>query len=181
VKVARTEIPEVLLLEPRAHQDERGFFLETYNRRVLAQETGLSVDFVQDNQSFSVRNVLRGLHYQIRQPQGKLVLVMAGEIFDVAVDLRRSSPTFGKWVGMALSGGTHRMVWIPQGFAHGFLVLSEHALVMYKTTDYYAPEHERTIRWNDETLAIRWPLETQPIVSDKDRRGDAFRSADLFD
>jgi dTDP-4-dehydrorhamnose 3,5-epimerase len=181
VKVFRSDIPEVLLLEPNVHQDERGFFLESYNRRSFEQATGLDVEFVQDNQSFSVRNVLRGLHYQILQPQGKLIQVMAGEIFDVAVDLRRSSPTFGKWVGATITGGGHRMLWIPPGFAHGYIVLSEHAIVFYKTTDFYAPEHERTILWNDETLAIRWPLEGEPIVSDKDRRASAFRSADLFD
>lgn len=181
MKVVKTGIPEVLLLEPRVHQDERGFFLESYNRRTFRQATGLEADFVQDNQSFSVRNVLRGLHYQVRQAQGKLVAVMAGEIYDVAVDLRRRSPTFGKWVGTTLSGGGHRMLWIPDGFAHGYLVLSEHAIVLYKTTDFYAPEHERTILWNDAELAIRWPLQEAPIVSDKDRRATPFRSADLFD
>jgi dTDP-4-dehydrorhamnose 3,5-epimerase len=181
VKVWPSDIPEVLLLEPRVHQDERGFFLESYNRRTFEQATGLSVEFVQDNQSFSVRNVLRGLHYQILQPQGKLIQVMAGEIFDVAVDLRRSSRTFGKWIGVTLAGGSHRMFWMPQGFAHGYIVLSEHAIVLYKTTDYYAPEHERTILWNDPALGIKWPLEGEPIVSDKDRRGSLFRSADLFD
>jgi dTDP-4-dehydrorhamnose 3,5-epimerase len=181
VKVWPSDIPDVLLLEPRVHQDERGFFLESYNRRTFEQATGLDVEFVQDNQSFSVRNVLRGLHYQILQPQGKLIQVMAGEIFDVAVDLRRGSPTFGKWIGVTLAGGSHRMLWIPQGFAHGYIVLSEHAIVFYKTTDFYAPEHERTILWNDDTLAIRWPLEGEPIVSDKDRRAPPFRSADLFD
>ena len=181
MKVSRTDIPDVLLLEPRVHQDERGFFLESYNRRTFRDATGAEVDFVQDNQSFSVRNVLRGLHYQIRQPQGKLVQVMAGEIFDVAVDLRRTSPTFGKWVGVTLSGGGHRMMWIPVGFAHGYIVLSEHAIVLYKTTDYYAPEHERSILWNDPDLKILWPLEGQPLVSDKDRRAVPFRSAELFD
>jgi dTDP-4-dehydrorhamnose 3,5-epimerase len=181
MKVWPSDIPDVLLLEPRVHQDERGFFLESYNRRTFEQATGLDIEFVQDNQSFSVRNVLRGLHYQILQPQGKLIQVMAGEIFDVAVDLRRSSPTFGKWVGTTITGGGHRMVWIPQGFAHGYIVLSEHAIVFYKTTDYYAPEHERTILWNDPGLGIRWPLEAEPIVSDKDRRAPPFRSADLFD
>jgi dTDP-4-dehydrorhamnose 3,5-epimerase len=181
MKVWPSDIPDVLLLEPRVHQDERGFFLESYNRRSFQQATGLDVEFVQDNQSFSVRNVLRGLHYQILQPQGKLIQVMAGEIFDVAVDLRRSSPTFGKWIGVTLTGGAHRMLWIPQGFAHGYIVLSEHAIVFYKTTDFYAPEHERTILWNDESLGIRWPLEGEPIVSDKDRRASPFRSAELFD
>jgi len=180
VKTFPTEIPDVLLLEPKVHQDDRGFFLETYNRRTFNEAVGMKVDFVQDNESFSVRNVLRGLHYQIRQPQGKLIQVVAGEIFDVAVDLRRSSPTFGKWIGVNLSGGTHRMIWVPQGFAHGYLVLSEHAIVFYKTTDFYAPEHERTILWSDPSLNIRWPLEDKPIVSDKDRRGVALGSAELF-
>jgi dTDP-4-dehydrorhamnose 3,5-epimerase len=181
VKVTRTEIDDVLVLEPRVHQDERGFFLESYNRRTFKQDSGLDVKFVQDNTSFSVRNVLRGLHYQIRQPQGKLVAVMAGEIFDVALDIRRSSPTFRKWVGVTLTGGGHRMVWIPPGFAHGYLVLSEHAILLYKTTDYYAPEHERTLLWSDPALGIKWPLEGEPIVSDKDRRGVPLASADLFD
>jgi dTDP-4-dehydrorhamnose 3,5-epimerase len=181
VKVFATEIPDVLLLEPKLHQDDRGFFLESYNRRTFDDAVGANIQFVQDNESFSVRNVLRGLHYQIRQAQGKLIQVVAGEIFDVAVDLRRSSPTVGKWVGVNLSGGTHRIMWIPKGFAHGYLVLSEHAIVFYKTTDFYAPEHERTILWSDPTLDIRWPLEDKPIVSDKDWRGAAFGSADLFD
>jgi dTDP-4-dehydrorhamnose 3,5-epimerase len=181
VRVFPTEIPDVLMLEPKVHQDERGFFLECYNRRTFNELTGIKVEFVQDNESFSVRNVLRGLHYQIRQPQGKLIQVMAGEVFDVAVDLRRSSSTFGKWVGVTISGGTHRMLWIPPGFAHGFIVLSEHAIMLYKTTDYYAPEHERTIVWSDPSLNIRWPLEAKPIVSDKDRRGVALGSAELFD
>ena len=181
MKVTRTELPDVLVLEPRVFQDERGFFLESYNRRTFKEVTGLDVEFVQDNQSFSVRNVLRGLHYQVRQAQGKLVQVMAGEIFDVAVDLRRSSPNFGKWTAVTLTGGGHRMLWIPAGYGHGFIVLSEHAIVLYKTTDYYAPEHERTIVWNDPTLGIRWPLEGDPIVADKDRRGAAFRNAEVFD
>jgi dTDP-4-dehydrorhamnose 3,5-epimerase len=181
MKVTPTRIPEVLILEPRVFEDPRGFFFESYNRRELKEATGLDPQFVQDNQSFSVRNVLRGLHYQVRQPQGKLVTVLAGEIFDVAVDLRRSSPTFGEWVSATLSGGTHRAIWIPPGFGHGFLVLSEHALVQYKTTDYYAPEHERTLIWNEADLAIAWPLEGEPIVSDKDRRGAHFGAADLFD
>jgi dTDP-4-dehydrorhamnose 3,5-epimerase len=180
VKVVRTEIPEVLVLEPRVHQDERGFFLESYNRRTFREATGLEVAFVQDNQAFSVRNVLRGLHYQVRQAQGKLVHVMAGEIFDVVVDLRRSSPTFGKWVGINLTGGGHRMLWIPPGFAHGYLVLSEHAIVFYKATDFYAPEHERAILWNDPALAIRWPLQGEPIVSGKDQRAARLQSAEVF-
>jgi dTDP-4-dehydrorhamnose 3,5-epimerase len=181
VKVTPTRIPEVLILEPRVFEDPRGFFFESYNRRVFKEATGLDPQFVQDNQSFSVRNVLRGLHYQVRQPQGKLITALAGEIFDVAVDLRRSSPTFGQSASVTLSGGSHRAIWIPPGFGHGFLVLSEHALVQYKATDYYAPEHERTVLWKDAQLAIAWPLEAEPIVSDKDQRGMDFRAADLFD
>jgi dTDP-4-dehydrorhamnose 3,5-epimerase len=181
VKVTRTEIDDVLVLEPRVHQDARGFFLESYNRRAFREATGLEVDFVQDNTAFSVRNVLRGLHYQVRQAQAKLVQVMAGEIFDVAVDLRRASPSFGKWVGTTLTGGSHHMMWIPEGFAHGYLVLSEHAIVFYKTTAFYAPEHERTVLWNDPQLGIRWPLGGEPIVSDKDRAGLPLGSAQVFD
>jgi len=180
MKVTRTDVADVLVFEPRVHQDARGFFLESYNRRAFKEATGLDIKFVQDNTSFSVRNVLRGLHYQIRQPQGKLIQVMAGEIFDVAVDLRRGSPTFRKWVGVTITGGGHRMVWIPEGFAHGYLVLSEHAIVLYKTTDYYAPEHERSILWNDAELGIRWPLEGEPTVSNKDRRGGLLRAAEVF-
>ncbi len=180
MKVTPTDLPGVLLLEPRVFQDERGFFLESYNRRTFKEATGRDAEFVQDNQSFSVRNVLRGLHYQVRQPQGKLVAVMAGEIYDVAVDLRRSSPTFGKSVGVTLTGGSHRMLWIPEGFAHGYLVLTEHAIVLYKTTDFYAPEHERTILWKDGDLNVRWPLEAEPILNDKDRRGSLFRAAEVF-
>ena len=180
MKVSPTAIPEVLILEPRVHQDARGFFLESYNQRTFGDATGLDVDFVQDNQSFSVRNVLRGLHYQVRQAQGKLIQVMAGEIYDVAVDLRRSSPTFKQWVGVNLSGGSHRMLWIPPGFAHGYLVLSEHAIMLYKVTDYYAPEHDRTLLWNDPELGIAWPLAAEPILSDKDRRGAPLGSAELF-
>jgi len=180
LKLTPTEIPEVLVLESRVFSDERGFFVESYNRRKFKEATGLDVDFVQDNQSFSVRNVLRGLHYQIRQPQGKLVQVHAGEIFDVVVDLRRSSPTFKKWTGTNLSAGTHRMLWVPPGFAHGFLVLSEHAIVQYKTTDFYAPEHERVLHWNDPTLNIRWPLEASPLLSPRDAQGARLAEADLF-
>jgi dTDP-4-dehydrorhamnose 3,5-epimerase len=181
MNVTPTEIPEVLVLEPKVFPDSRGFFLETYNRRAFKEATGVDAQFVQDNQSFSVRNVLRGLHYQIRQPQGKLIQVFAGDIYDVVVDIRRSSRTFGKWVGVNLSGGTHRMLWVPAGFAHGFLVCSEHAIVQYKVTDYYAPQHERTILWNDHQLAIRWPLEGDPVINEKDARGSDFRSAELFD
>ena len=182
MKVVQTELDGVMLLEPRVYQDARGFFLESYNRRNFRDATGVDADFVQDNQSFSVRNVLRGLHYQLRPAaQGKLVHVVAGEIFDVVVDMRRGSRTFGKWLGTTLTGGGHRMVWVPVGFAHGYLVLSEHAIVMYKTTDFYAPEHERSIAWNDPDLAVRWPADSAPIVSDKDRRAPAFRSAEPFD
>lgn len=181
MRATATHLPEVLVLEPRVFEDPRGFFFESYNRRTFRDAAGIDMEFVQDNQSFSVRNVLRGLHYQLRQPQGKLVAVLAGEIFDVAVDLRRASPTFGKCTAVNLSGGSHRMLWIPPGFAHGFLVLSEHALVQYKVTDYYAPQDERTILWNDPDLAIAWPLDGDPMVSDKDARGVAFKAAELFD
>lgn len=180
MKATATPLPEVLILEPRVFEDPRGFFFESYNRRTFRETAGIDTEFVQDNQSFSVRNVLRGLHYQLRQPQGKLVAVLAGEIFDVAVDLRRASPTFGKCTSVNLSGGSHRLLWIPPGFAHGFLVLSEHALVQYKVTDYYAPQDERTIVWNDPDLAIAWPLQGDPVVSEKDARGVAFKAAELF-
>jgi dTDP-4-dehydrorhamnose 3,5-epimerase len=181
INVTPTEIPDVLVLEPRVFTDARGFFLESYNRRAFKEVTGVDAAFVQDNQSFSVRNVLRGLHYQIRQPQGKLVQVLAGEIYDVVVDIRRRSRTFGRWTGIRLSGGTHRMLWVPVGFAHGFLVCSEHAIVQYKVTDYYAPPHERTILWNDHDLGIKWPIESDPVLNDKDARGSDFRTAELFD
>ena len=181
IKVTPAAIPDVLLLETKVFTDSRGFFLESYNRRSFKEATGIDAKFVQDNQSFSVRNVLRGLHYQIRQPQGKLVQPIVGDIYDVAVDIRRKSPTFRKWCGITLAAGGHRMVWIPPGFAHGFLVLSEHAIVQYKVTDYYAPQHERTIVWNDHQLAIKWPLEGDPLLNEKDARGTDFRSAELFD
>lgn len=181
MKAIGTDIPDVMVLEPRVFRDERGFFMESYNRRSFKQATGVDAEFVQDNTSFSVRNVVRGLHYQIQQAQGKLIQVIAGEIFDVAVDLRRGSHTFKRWVGVTLSGGAPRMLWIPEGFAHGFLVLSEHAILLYKTTDYYAPEHERAILWNDPDLAIRWPLEGAAIVSEKDRRASSLRAGEMFD
>ncbi|HEX6266245.1 MAG TPA: dTDP-4-dehydrorhamnose 3,5-epimerase [Burkholderiales bacterium] len=180
MKVAPTALPEVLLLEPRVFGDERGFFLEPYNKRTFREATGLDVEFVQDNHSRSRRGVLRGLHYQLRQPQGKLIRVLSGRIFDVAVDLRRSSAGFGKWVGMELDADSMRMLWIPPGFAHGFLVLSEAADISYKTTDYYAPQHERTLRWNDPQLAIAWPLSGEPALSDKDRRGTALADAETY-
>jgi dTDP-4-dehydrorhamnose 3,5-epimerase len=181
MKVVPTAIPEVLLLEPKVFGDPRGFFLESYNRREFQKATGIGTDFVQDNHSRSAKNVLRGLHYQIRQPQGKLVRVAAGEVYDVAVDLRRSSPTFGKWVGFTLSAQSKRMAWIPPGFAHGFLVLSEMADFLYKTTDYYAPEHERTLLWNDPKLGIDWPLRGEPVLAAKDRNGASLTNAETFD
>jgi dTDP-4-dehydrorhamnose 3,5-epimerase len=180
VKVARTAIADVRLLEPAVFGDERGFFVEPYNKRSFREATGLDVEFVQDNHSRSKRGVLRGLHYQIRQPQGKLIRAMAGRIFDVAVDLRRSSASFGRWVGMELDAESMRMLWIPPGFAHGFAVLSDLADVLYKTTEYYAPAHERTLRWDDPQLAIAWPLAGPPTLSDKDRRGAALADAETY-
>jgi len=180
MKVTSCAIPDVLLLEPRVFGDDRGFFMESFNQRAFAQATGLNLQFVQDNHSRSARLVLRGLHHQAVQPQGKLVRVTAGEVFDVAVDIRRDSPTFGKWVGELLSSSNKRQLWVPPGLAHGFLVLSETADFLYKTTDYYAPEHERCIAWNDPTLAIDWPLNGQsPILSAKDVAGTAFLNADF--
>jgi dTDP-4-dehydrorhamnose 3,5-epimerase len=179
VNVVPTAVPGVVVLEPKVFGDARGFFLESWNRRAFAQ-AGIDADFVQDNHSRSSRNVLRGLHYQLRQPQGKLVRVVAGEIYDVAVDLRRGSPTFGRWAGVALSAENRRMVWVPAGFAHGFLVLSEAAEVLYKATDYYAPEHERTIAWDDPDLAIAWPLAGAPVLSAKDAAGTRFRDAEVY-
>ncbi|HJW03259.1 MAG TPA: dTDP-4-dehydrorhamnose 3,5-epimerase [Azospira sp.] len=175
-----TAIPEVLVLEPKVFGDDRGFFFESFNRRAFTELTGVGTDFVQDNHSRSACNVLRGLHYQIRQPQGKLVRVTAGEVFDVAVDIRRNSPTFGHWVGERLSAENKRQMWIPPGFAHGFLVLSDSAEFLYKTTDYWAPEHERCIAWNDPDLAIAWPLASPPSLSAKDAQGALLKSAELF-
>jgi dTDP-4-dehydrorhamnose 3,5-epimerase len=180
MKVTPARLPEVLLVEPQVFGDDRGFFYESYNERAFAGATGVSVRFVQDNHSRSARNVLRGLHYQIRQPQGKLVRVTVGEIYDVAVDIRRSSPTFGKWTGVVLSATNRQMCWIPPGFAHGFLVTSDHAEVHYKTTDYYAPEHERCIAWNDRDLAISWPTRGEPVLSAKDRAGLPLKEAEVF-
>jgi dTDP-4-dehydrorhamnose 3,5-epimerase len=181
VKVERGSIADVLLLEPKVFGDARGFFFESYNRKTFAQTTGLDVEFVQDNHSCSSKNVLRGLHYQVRQTQGKLVRVSAGEIWDVAVDLRRSSASFGRWTAARLDAVSRRMMWIPAGFAHGFIALSERAEVLYKSTDYYAPEHERTLLWNDPALAIPWPLAGEPVLADKDRRGTPLAAADTFD
>lgn len=180
MRVTPGALPEVLVLEPRVFGDERGFFLESYNQHVFREAAGIDANFVQDNHSRSARNVLRGLHYQLKQAQGKLVRVVAGEVFDVAVDLRRSSPLFGRWVGQRLSADNKRMLWIPPGFAHGFLALSEFAEVLYKTTDYYAPEHERCVMWNDPDIGVDWPLTGVPLVSEKDSRGAALKLAETF-
>jgi len=178
--IIKTSIPEVLILEPKVFGDERGFFYESYNERYFAAKVGINARFVQDNHSRSVRNVLRGLHYQIQQPQGKLVRVTVGEVYDVAVDIRRSSPTFGKWTAHVLSDKNKHMLWVPPGFAHGFLVTSSVAEVQYKTTDYWAPQFERCIAWNDPELDIRWPLQNGPILSGKDRQGPPFGKAEVF-
>ena len=175
----KTTLPDVLLLEPAIFADERGFFFESFNARDFESITGLTRPFVQDNQSRSTKGVLRGLHYQIRRPQGKLVRVISGEIFDVAVDLRRSSPTFGRFFGVTLSSENNHQLWIPEGFAHGFVALSEIADVIYKTTDYWYPENERTLRWDDPNLAIQWPI-TDPRLADKDSRGKPFVDAEVF-
>lgn len=180
MQVMPTDLPGVLLLEPRVFGDARGFFYEAYNRRAFHKATGLDVEFVQDNHSRSGKNVLRGLHYQVRQAQGKLIRVTAGEVWDVAVDLRKRSPAFGKWTAFTLSAESKRMAWIPQGFAHGFLVVSDVAEVLYKTTDYYAPEHERTLLWSDPALAIKWPLAGAPVLADKDKRGAPLAAAEVF-
>lgn len=180
MKVIRTEIPDVLLLEPRVFEDARGLAYESYNRRTFKEVTGLDPQFVQDNRSTSRKNVLRGLHYQVERPQGKLVSVLRGEIYDVAVDLRRSSPTFGKWVGFRLSDADRRMAWLPRGFAHGFLALSESAEVHYKLDDFWSPAHERTIVWNDPDIGVRWPLHGEAVLSDKDRRGERLVSCEVF-
>lgn len=176
----QTSIPDVLIFEPRVFGDERGFFYESFNENAFAEATGLHPKFVQDNHSKSAKNVLRGLHYQIQQPQGKLVRVTQGSVFDVAVDLRSESPTFGKWVGEELSDENKKMLWVPEGFAHGFVVLSESAEFLYKTTDFYAPEYERCILWNDVTLNIEWPITQKPSLSNKDALGLSFAEADKF-
>ncbi len=182
MNVIDTAIPDVKIIEPKVFGDERGFFFESYNARAFNDTIGREVNFVQDNHSLSAKGVLRGLHYQIQQPQGKLVRVVAGEVFDVAVDLRQSSPTCGQWVGVRLSAENKRQLWLPEGFGHGFLVVSQSAEFLYKTTDYYAPEHERCIAWNDPELAIDWPLTAgdSPVVSAKDAQGSPFRTAELF-
>jgi dTDP-4-dehydrorhamnose 3,5-epimerase len=180
MKRIQTEIPEVVLLEPQVFEDTRGVTFESYNRRRFRELTGIDTDFVQDNRSRSLKNVLRGLHYQVVRPQGKLVGVLAGEIYDVAVDLRRSSPTFGRWVGFHLSAANRRMAWIPAGFAHGLLALSESAEVQYKMTEFWAPEHERVIAWNDPKVGIRWPLAGAPVLSPRDAKGAKLAEAELF-
>ena len=180
MKATRLAIPDVVLIEPKVFGDSRGFFFESFNQKAFDEATGTNHQFVQDNHSRSAKGVLRGLHYQIQQPQGKLVRVVQGEVFDVAVDLRKRSKTFGQWVGEILSAENKRQLWIPEGFAHGFVVLSDTAEFLYKTTDYYAPAHERCILWNDETLAIHWPAGIQPILSAKDAQGKAFVDAEVF-
>lgn len=180
MNVIPTAIPDVLIIEPKVFGDARGFFFESFNQRAFNQAVGQEIAFVQDNHSRSSRGVLRGLHYQIRQPQGKLVRVVRGAVFDVAVDVRKSSPTFGRWVGVALTEDNHRQLWVPPGFAHGFVVTSESADFLYKTTDYYAPEHERCIVWNDEAIGIEWPLRVAPQLSAKDQLGLPLAAAEVF-
>lgn len=181
MNVRPTAIPDVVILEPRVFGDDRGFFFESFNDNRFRELTGTDVRFVQDNHSRSSKGVLRGLHYQIRQPQGKLVRVTRGAVFDVAVDVRRRSPTFGQWVGVELSEDNKRQFWVPAGFAHGFVVLSDSADFLYKTTDYYAPIHERSIRWNDPDIGIQWQYEGEPSLSDKDRNGQPFATAEVFE
>lgn len=180
MKVTPTALPEVLLLEPRVFGDDRGFFMESWNARTFGEATGLDVTFVQDNHSYSMRNVLRGIHYQVVRPQGKLVRVVTGSVFDVAVDLRRSSPTFGRWVGHELSAANRLQMWIPPGFGHGFLVISEAADFLYKTTDYWIGEYDRALRWNDPTVAVKWPLQGEPILATKDAAAPLLDAAEAF-
>ena len=180
MKVTATAIPDVLLIEPKVFGDARGFFYESWNHQAFSAAVGREVVFVQDNHSASARNVLRGLHYQVKQTQGKLVRVVAGEVFDVAVDVRRSSPTFGRWVGERLSADNHRMLWVPEGFAHGFLVLSDMAEFLYKTTDYYAPEHDRSLLWNDPRVGIDWPLDGEPLLKPRDAGAPTLEHAETF-
>lgn len=180
MKIISTEIPDVLILEPQVFRDNRGSFFESFNLKKFTENTGIDVNFVQDNHSYSKQHVLRGLHYQIVQPQAKLVRAVVGNIFDVAVDIRKNSPTFGKWVGYEISAENKRQIWIPSGFAHGFVVISEAAEVLYKTTDYYSPQGERTILWNDTDLNIDWQINAQPIISTKDADGKPFDMAEVF-
>ncbi len=179
MKVIPTAIADVLIIEPRVFGDERGFFYESFNQKAFNQATGLALNFVQDNHSRSSKGVLRGLHYQLRQPQGKLVRVVRGAVFDVAVDIRKTSPTFGQWVGVELTEHNHRQLWVPPGLAHGFMVSSESADFLYKTTDYYAPEHERCLLWNDPAIGIEWPLDGEPQLSAKDKLGKSLAEAEL--
>jgi len=179
--VTPTAIPDVLVLEPKVFGDARGFFFESFNARDFAEATGVDAQFVQDNHSKSAQGVLRGLHYQIQHPQGKLVRVVQGSVFDVAVDLRKSSSTFGRWVGVELNTDNHRQLWVPPGFAHGFVVLSESAEFLYKTTDYWYPEHERSLLWNDPTIGIDWPIDFAPQLAAKDQNGNLLAQADVFD
>ncbi|MBU0961632.1 MAG: dTDP-4-dehydrorhamnose 3,5-epimerase [Proteobacteria bacterium] len=180
MKITATSIPDVLLIEPTVFGDERGFFFESYNEKIWEETTGLRTRFVQDNHSCSIAGVLRGIHYQIKQPQGKMVRVVSGEVFDVAVDLRRSSPTFGQWVGERLSAQNKKCLWVPEGLGHGFLVLSEVAEFLYRTTDFWAPQHERCIIWNDPDIGIQWPLSGQPVLSEKDSQGSLLSQAELY-
>lgn len=180
MNIIPTALPDVLIIEPKVFGDARGFFFESYNEQAFAQATGLRVNFVQDNHSRSARGVLRGLHYQLQQPQGKLVRVVRGSVFDVAVDLRRSSLHFGKWVGVELSEDNQRQMWVPPGFAHGFLVTSDSADFLYKTTDYYAPQHERCIAWNDPAIGVVWPLDVPPVLSAKDQQGQSLAQAEVY-
>jgi dTDP-4-dehydrorhamnose 3,5-epimerase len=181
VNIIKTETLDALIIEPKVFGDERGFFIESFNQQVWQELTGLKSSFVQDNHSRSTRGVLRGLHYQIKQPQGKLVRVVQGEVFDVAVDIRRSSSTFGKWTGVVLSAENKRQFWVPEGFAHGFLVLSDSADFLYKTTEYYAPEHERCIRWDDPEIGIEWPWRGEPVLSQKDAAAPLLKSSQIFE
>lgn len=180
MNATRLAIPDVIVFEPKVFGDDRGFFFESFNQKVFEEVVGRSVSFVQDNHSRSLKGVLRGLHYQIQQSQGKLVRVSHGEVFDVAVDLRKSSATFGKWVGAHLSAENKKQMWVPEGFAHGFVVLSESAEFLYKTTDYWAPEHERSLAWNDPTVAIEWPISEQPALSAKDQKAASLQEAEVF-
>lgn len=180
MNVIQTNLPEVLIFEPRIFGDDRGFFYESFNAKKFTELSGIKTTFVQDNHSLSAKNVLRGLHYQISQPQGKLVRVVSGEVFDVAVDIRKSSPCFGQWVGVTLSASNKRQLWVPPGFAHGFMVLSDSAEFLYKTTDYWAPEHERCLQWNDPAVGIQWPLQGAPIMSAKDQQGQLLANAEVF-
>jgi dTDP-4-dehydrorhamnose 3,5-epimerase len=181
MQIVEKALNGVVLLEPKVFGDERGFFMETFNERVFRELTGVTLDFVQDNHSRSARNVLRGLHYQIQQPQGKLVRAVSGSVFDVAVDMRRSSPTYGQWFGAELTAQNKRQLWVPPGFAHGFVVMSDTADFLYKTTDYWAPEFERSLAWNDPTVGVAWPVEGEPLLSAKDKSGAAFGVAEAYE